>query len=1038
MRVLGPVELVDGTSVVSLPQAQRTVLAALAARLGERVAVDELAEALWSNGLPPSARKSLQAHIARLRHVVGATAIVEHGGGYRLDPDVVEVDADTVTAMVEQAREARRHGETRRAIALLDDARAAFRGFPYQDVPEAAVPAGEVQRLADLRVTISEESAEAELVRGSGDRCVAELEALVQANPYRERAWALLMRALYQAGRSADALAAFGRARLLLAEELGIEPGPTLREAERAILAHDPSLAPATGVQARRLGRSNLPAAVSPIVGRQLELALLGPSMMSERLVTLTGVGGIGKTRLAVELAAQARAEGRVPFFIDLAPIGDVSLVLNAVAVALGVEVAPLDDVMAKVNDALADRSVEIVFDNCEHLLPDVAEVIAKLLATSSGARVLATSREALGIPGERVCPVDPLPVPAESASAIEIAESDAGALFLARLPMNLSTGPLSQEEFAAVGEICRTVEGIPLGLELAAARCLTMSLVHVAERLHQSIDQLAPPRHGAVARHRTIAAALDWGFALLTPHAQAALRAMSVFADGCTASAFAAVCIDDTERSAGDVLDELVRTSFTIVERDERGTRYRLLEPVRQYAAALLQASGADVECHRRHLHHCLALARSLTNDIDHVGWDTQWVDLRPELGNFRVALDWAAGDAASIDDGLRLLTRLWDLWTVDGHHQEALERADALLRRDAGSAAARSAAAYAAGFIADDLGTWDRSLQLWTQALEEAHEGDDRVGEARARRLLCSIAFAQDDFATAQHHAQTAIQLSIEAGNHIVHAHCLTGYAKMLGLAGLLDAACELLHQALDGPSGSIPSVETSAQLVAATVQLERGDFDAARRANSRVLELAEAHGMSHLAIMAHLRLAGVECAVGNPDGATAHLGSAAALIPDVARGWDSWILGQRADIALVRGHTVEALRLAEEAAALADQINNVERCWALVTLGDAQLANGEHDRALATFEQLIDQAGLAPMRCRQADGHEGAAAACAALGRRHEAHEHSVAAIEIRRVTRSKRIPCSPVTQRLADLAGDAENLVDARSRGSRPGR
>ena len=160
--------------------------------------------------------------------------------------------------------------------------------------------------------------------------------------------------------------------------------------------------------------------------------------------------------------------------------------------------------------------------------------------------------------------------------------------------------------------------------------------------------------------------------------------------------------------------------------------------------------------------------------------------------------------------------------------------------------------------------------------------------------------------------------------------------------------------------------------------------------------------------------------------------------ALIPDVATGWDSWILGQRADIALVRGHTVEALRLAEEAAALADQINNVERCWALVTLGDAQLANGEHVQALATFEQLIDRAGLAPMRCRQADGHEGAAAACAALGRRHEAHEHSVAAIDIRRVTRSKRISCSAVTQRLADPAGDAENLVDARSRVSRPGR
>ena len=190
-----------------------------------------------------------------------------------------------------QAREALRRGDAEVAIGLLGEVNEAFRGEPYDGVPDAAVPAGEVQRLVELRVAVVEDSAEAQLDRGQGERCIGELEAFVQANPYRERAWGLLMRALYQAGRPADALAAFGRARVLLAAELGIEPGPALRDVEQAILTHDPRLVSAAAASPPGLGRSNLPAAVSPIVGRQLELAVLGPLLLSDRLITLTGVG---------------------------------------------------------------------------------------------------------------------------------------------------------------------------------------------------------------------------------------------------------------------------------------------------------------------------------------------------------------------------------------------------------------------------------------------------------------------------------------------------------------------------------------------------------------------------------------------------------------------------------------------------------------------------------------------------------------------------------------------------------------------------
>ena len=764
MRVLGPVELFDDAKVVRVPRAERTLLVALAARLGERVSVDVLEEALWPNGPPPSARKTLQGHVVKLRRLLGPAAIVELDGSYRLDPDVVQVDSWRVATLVTEARELLRRGDFETAGRMLQDTRTEFRGEPYEGVA-GAVPVGEVQRLQELRAAVVEDAAEVELARGSGETCIGDLELFVQANPYRERAWGQLMRALYQAGRPADALAAFGRARMILAVDLGIEPGPALREVEQAILTHDPSLVP-NAAPRRELGRANLPAAVSPIVGRQLELTVLATMFASERLITLTGVGGIGKTRLAIEIAAQSVGRHEVgPYFVDLAPIVDIDLVPAAVAAALGVHADPHEDVMTAVREAIADQQVVLLVDNCEHLLPKISGVVTTLLTSNPGVRILATSREQLGVAGEQVCPVDPLQVPPAGAAPDQVEVSDAGALFLARLPMNLATGPLSPDELAAVGRICRTLSGIPLGLELAAARCRTLSVSQLADRLDRWVGELAPLRHGVTPRHRTMAAALDWGFELLTPAAQVALQAMSVFAGGCDLAAFSTVCLDDSALPADDVLDELVRTSFVNVDFAAERTRYRLLEPVRQYASGHLATSGDSTERHRRHLDYYLALARALTNDIDQVGFDTQWDGLRPELGNFRAALDWAATDRESTDAGLRLASRLFDLWTSDGHHDEGLSRIVTMLDSGAGSLSARSEAAYAAGFIAANfVGDVAEGVRLWEQALAEARAGADRLGEVRVRRVLSTCEFLRGDVVAARQHLETAIPIATE----------------------------------------------------------------------------------------------------------------------------------------------------------------------------------------------------------------------------------------------------------------------------------
>ena len=778
---------------------------------------------------------------------------------------------------------------------------------------------------------------------------------------------------------------------------------------------------------------------MSPIVGRQLELSVLGPLLLSERLITLTGVGGIGKTRLAVELAAHtADRYDFGPYFVDLAPIADAQLVPTALAVAVAVPVEPGDDVMKVVALPLPTITswwFSTTASTCCRDSPSWSPACWR----QPGVRLLATSREPFGVAGERVARSTHCQSRRLMRRWSEIGDSDAGALFLARLPMNLSTGPLSPDEFVAVGTICRTLEGIPLGLELAAARCRTMSLPQLADRLRHSIGELAPPRHGAIPRHRTMRAALDWGFELLSPPAQAALRAMSVFAGGCDVAAFAAVGLEDRELSAEEVLDELVRTSFVTVDFAGR-TRYRLLEPVRQYAAELLDASGAGVDQHRRHLEWYLAVARKSTKDVDQLGVDTRWDDLRPELGNFRAALDWAANDAVSADAGLRLASRLWDLWSSDGHHDEGVSRIVGLLDRGSGSAHARSEAAYAAGFIAyNSIGDEAHGFRLFEQALAEAQAGGDELGEARARRILGSLVFALGDLSTARQHLETAIPIAIAEGNDLLHAYCEIALAELLHCSGELDGAAERLATVLDGLVDSGGPVEVGAHITLAPILLDRGDYAAARASASRVVELADAHSMLQFSIEGHLRLAEIEIAAGNAEQASAHLTGAEELSPESARGWDLWFLLVRAYIVLLRGQLAEALRLAEQAVALDNDTAMVfNQCSTLALLGHAQLASGEPELALATFQQLIARAGIAPYPCRQATGYEGAAAADAALGRLEEAAEHLALATEIRQRTGSKRIPQPVVDEHLACLApqGRVDEATTERTRPPSP--
>ena len=399
------------------------------------------------------------------------------------------------------------------------------------------------------------------------------------------------------------------------------------------------------------LGRANLPAPLSPIIGRQLELGALDLLGLAERLVTLVGVGGIGKTRLAVEVAS--RTVGHCehgPFFVDLAPIGNVALRSRQRSQRRSVSTS---NRAATCWPQFAGRSaahrVVVVVDNCEHLLPGIAGLVAEVLASCPHIRVLATSREPLGIAGEHVCPVNPLQVPVStSCRSTRSNARTSGALFLARLPMDVTIGSLSPAEVAAAAAMLPPPRRDPSGVWNSLLREPHAVASGVGEATGTLGRRVAPHRaDGVPARHRTMRAALDWGFELLTPPARSALQAMSVFAGSCDLAAFTAVCADGDDPPAVDVLDELVRTSFVTVETGGERNRYRLLEPVRQHLRHLL---GDAMDRERRHLEHYLALALGQTRDVDQLGLETHVEVLAPSW-NFRAALDWAAETPSMLD---------------------------------------------------------------------------------------------------------------------------------------------------------------------------------------------------------------------------------------------------------------------------------------------------------------------------------------------------------------------------------------------------
>ncbi|MER6077285.1 BTAD domain-containing putative transcriptional regulator [Streptomyces sp. NPDC001833] len=638
--ILGPLDVRtdDGTPVDPGGPRPRALLTLLLLDAGRPVSTQRLTDGLYGAEPPAGAANALQSQISRLRRRLAPHAEIEATAtGYRVAVAPDTVDAHRFETWSGAGRAALAAGDHMTAAARLGEALALWRGPALTDLPDAEA---EAARLEELRLAAVQDRIEADLALGGGSELVPELRALLAARPLGERLYGQLMRALHAAGRPAEALTVYEEARRALADRLGADPSPELSALHLELLR---GAAPE---------RPRLPVQLTRFVGREPELARIAAGLAGSRLLTLTGPGGAGKTRLAVE-AAQHHPGA---CFVELAPLTDGSRIPYAVLAALGVREglrSPAADTTDRLLAALEERELLIVLDNCEHLVEEAARLTALLLAACPGVRVLATSRESLGITGEVLVPVPPLP------------PEPAVRLFLDRAR---AVRP-GFDGHARVAGVCAALDGLPLAIELAAARLRTLTPDELADRLHDRFRLLSRGDRSKAPRHRTLRAVVEWSWGLLDEEERELARRLTVFSGGATLAAVEAVCgLPYPE----DVLASLVEKSFLEVSEG----RYRMLETIRAFAAENLPGPQDLADAHAGYF---LRLAEEAEPRL-RGGGQLPWLDrLAAEQAN----LDAALRHLVRRDTGgaLRLMGPLSWFWRLRGVHGERVATARELL---------------------------------------------------------------------------------------------------------------------------------------------------------------------------------------------------------------------------------------------------------------------------------------------------------------------------------------------------------------------
>ncbi|WP_035700186.1 BTAD domain-containing putative transcriptional regulator [Glycomyces tenuis] len=866
--ILGPLEVeTDGGERVPVPERKvRALLARLLVDPGRTVAAGRLIDDLWGERPPADARAALQTKVSGLRRVLasadrGGRALIErHADGYRLAVDADAVDAARFEALTARAARA----EPAERAELLEAALALWRGPALEEFDALTAPAA---RLEELRLATAEDLLDVGL--DLGRQVLPETAALVERHPRRERLRAVHMRALYRAGRHSEALESFRDLRERLAAELGIEPGREIAELHRAILRHDPALAPPP-----EPSRGNLPAQLTPLIGRDADIERLRSLLGDARLVTLTGPGGVGKTRLA--LGAAAAAAGDFPdgtWLVELAGFEaesepDAELLAAAVAETMGLPgaapraghtpAAPFD----LLRSALGGKRTLLIVDNCEHLTAAAAELCARLLA-APGVRVLATSREPLRLPGERVAPVPPLEVPSGEAASVGIADFSAVRLFLARAEAARPGFELTDRNAAAVAAVCERLDGLPLALELAATRVPSMGVEALAEQLADRL--LNAEGRGLPARQRTVRAVIDWSWALLGETERTVLGRLAVASGGALLDTAAALCGDLPESEVVEALAALVDRSLLESVGEDR-PRYRMLESVSVYCRERLREDGSYEDAAERHGRFFTELAEQSWSALRGPGQYPWLLRLDAESANLHTALDNALrrGDA---ERALRLSVNLSWYRYLRGSLSEAYRSLAAALALAAPApeplrAAARFWHACFAMLTESDAGPEP------AEAVKLASELTDPRTRAYAELFAASTTLGiQDDQAEFLTSSSREAFASLGDAWGVAAAEAMQSWFEIVrGEVGTARELAERSQTVLGGLGdgwGELQALETLAVLAEIT-----GDYEEARRLNLEGLDIAETLGLRIEQAYRISRLGRVEMLIGRFD--------------------------------------------------------------------------------------------------------------------------------------------------------------------------
>ncbi|MFG2623840.1 BTAD domain-containing putative transcriptional regulator [Streptomyces sp. NPDC048473] len=696
----------DGTAVAIGGARLRALLTVLALRVGRTVPAAVLVDEVWDGDPPADAVGALQALVGRLRRALGHAAIGSAESGYRLAAEPDAVDLYRFERLAGEGARALGQGDAAKAVTVLDDALALWRGPALADLPDRGALAA---RWAARRLDARRSRLAAALALGRADEALPELVALCAEHPIDEPLQALRLRALRDAGRTAQALAAYDEVRTVLADRLGTDPGPELRSLHAELLRQGPASPAAAATQAtaaaqataaptagrHRPSRTHVPTApqgnlrarLTSFVGREGDIDALREDLSHARLVTLLGPGGAGKTRLSQEAAESvgpAWPDG--VWLAELAPVDDPEAVPEAVLTALGARETVLrgagaeelrvaegnaGDPLVRLTEHCSRRRMLLLLDNCEHLVGAAAALADHLLAHCPDVTVLATSREPLGVPGEFIRPVDPLPDP----MALRLL-ADRGAAAQPGFRIDAD-----EETAAAAAEICRRLDGLPLAIELAAARLRMLTPRQLADRLDDRFRLLTSGARTVLPRQQTLRAVVDWSWDLLDHSEHAVLRRLSVFAGGCTLGAAEAVCADGPQdaREVAGLLGSLVDKSLVVAApADDGEMRYRLLETVGEYAAERLDGAGERDTVERRHLVYFRELARTAEPGLRGAGQRSVIDLLQREYENLRTALRRAVAARDEQETLCMVLSLSW-YWQMRDLRTDALQWADA-----------------------------------------------------------------------------------------------------------------------------------------------------------------------------------------------------------------------------------------------------------------------------------------------------------------------------------------------------------------------